>query len=81
MTNKEAIEILTNAIKNDIMVAEEDIIALAMAQKALEKQTPEKPRDRIAGYGGYCQCGNTVELTQEYCSKCGQRLDWSDDDD
>lgn len=80
MTNKEAIEILTNAIQNDSMTAEQDI-ALAMAQKALEKQIPQKPLDYRADYkcpicDKIFMFGNSIK--PNYCKKCGQRLDWSE---
>ena len=28
-----------------------------------------------------CVCGYWVTITQEYCSHCGQRLDWSEADE
>lgn len=40
MTNEEAIEIITNAIQTDKMTVEQDM-ALALAQKSLEKQIPK----------------------------------------
>lgn len=42
MTTEEAIEIVTNAIQTEKMTAEQDR-ALAIVQKAVEKQLPKKP--------------------------------------
>ena len=42
MTLQEAIEIITNAIQTENMTAEQDK-ALAIVQKALEKQIPKRP--------------------------------------
>ena len=41
MTPQEAIEIITNAIQTDNMTAEQDK-ALAIVQRAVEKQIPKK---------------------------------------
>lgn len=45
MTYEQAIEIITNAIQKDKMTVERDM-ALAIAQKTLEKQIPQKNRIR-----------------------------------
>lgn len=47
------------------------------AINALEKQTPEKPKDD--GWL-YCPtCGRDVLMDRfDYCPDCGQALDWSD---
>ncbi|WP_443724871.1 hypothetical protein [Pseudoruminococcus massiliensis] len=65
-----------------------------MAIKALEKQIPKKPifnhnlSDTLSLF--HCECGNTIKVSHDigimdnnnapnYCSKCGCRLDWSDE--
>ena len=64
--------------------------ALYMAMKALDKQTPKKPDYIADGYadGLLCYdyakcpiCGHDFEYGindwgSEYCSDCGQKLDW-----
>lgn len=70
--------------------------ALGIAIQALEKQIPKKPifnhnlSDTLSAFR--CECGNTIKVSHDvgimdnnnapnYCSKCGCRLDWSDDND
>lgn len=69
--------------------------AYRMAIKALEKQMPKKPifnhnlSDTLSVF--HCECGNIIKVSHDvgimnnnnapnYCSKCGYRLDWSDED-
>ena len=66
----------------------QDIEALKVGISALEKQTPKKVLNLMLNDGDgylikvfkgicpYCQC----IVTNEYCSRCGQALDWSDSD-
>lgn len=66
-----------------------------MAIKALEKQIPKKPifnhnlSDTLSLF--HCECGNAIKVSHDigimnnnnapnYCSKCGCRLDWSDEE-
>ena len=51
--------------------------AVDVATVALKKQIPMKPKDE--GWL-YCPvCGKDVCVDKpEYCSDCGQKLDWSD---
>lgn len=90
MTPQEAIEIITNAIQTDKMTARQDV-ALAIAQKAFEKQTPKKPLDvhtPVVTWGLCSVCKgelnklggrpNRLFLGTAYCPDCGQALDWSD---
>lgn len=89
MNAQEALEIITNAIQTNDMTAEQDK-ALAIAQKALEKQIPKKPAFEGDGYddGGniiydtwICPCcEDRYEVDYErhnHCPTCGQALDWS----
>lgn len=80
MTPDEAIEIITNAIQTDNMTAEQDK-ALAIVQKAVEKQIPKKT---LKNYGGGYRCPNCQmkHFNQDWVGvkhcDCGQALDWSD---
>lgn len=50
------------------------------ASVALEKQVPKKPI--YYGLWHKCPiCHKTSIFKPNYCKKCGQRLDWSDDND
>jgi len=64
------------------MTAEQDM-ALAIIQKALEKQIPKKPKKYVNLYGstrnGCPACPrNEIYAGQKYCSVCGQAIDWSE---
>ena len=65
-----------------------------LAIQALEKQIPKKPifnhnlSDTLSIF--HCECGNTIKVSHDigimnnnnvpnYCSKCGCRLDWSEE--
>lgn len=52
--------------------------AIAMAISALEKQDGKKPLpvSNDSTWSKCPVCGNTG--MDEYCDKCGQRIDWSD---
>lgn len=76
MTYEQAIEIITNAIQKDGtgMTTEQDK-ALAIAQKALEKQIPKKIE--FNGNEFICpNCGNVTNdiFGDKYCVECGQHL-------
>ena len=72
----------------------DSIEAIDMAIKALEKQIPKKPEYEGDGYADgklvydYAKCpicGHDFEYGIndwgcEYCSDCGQKLDWSDEE-
>ena len=66
-----------------------------VAINALEKQMPMKPifnhnlSDTLSLF--HCECGNTIKVSHDigimnnnnapnYCSNCGCRLDWSDEE-
>lgn len=80
---------------NDCKFTEDDYKANEMAIQALEKQIPKKPifnhnlSDTLSIF--HCECGNTIKVSHDigimdnnnapnYCSKCGCRLDWSDEE-
>ena len=78
MNAQKALETITNAIQSDNMTAPQDK-ALAIAQKALEKQIPKKPD---LDDGVYCPCclhefKSHYDETR-YCPNCGQAIDWGD---
>lgn len=66
-----------------------------LAIKALEKQIPKKPifnhnlSDTLSVF--HCECGNIIKVSHDigimdnnnapnYCSNCGCRFDWSDEE-
>lgn len=74
----------------------ETMNAIGCAIQALEKQIPKKPifdynlSDTLSKF--HCECGNVIKVSHDagimnnnnapnYCSKCGCRLDWSDEND
>lgn len=80
--------------QNEIKFAEDNYEAIALAEKALEKQIPKKPifdynlSDTLSKF--HCECGNTIKVNHDvgimdgndapnYCSDCGQKLDWSEE--
>ena len=83
MTALEAIEaIKDNKPKSGYYILCE---ALDVAIEALEKQIPKKPKMRhlksFDGYNdGWCPCCNSYvqEFDQDCCGKCGQKLDWGE---
>ena len=59
--------------------------ACLIACKALEKQISKKPRETRCAL--MCaRCGHKItekgckKLDRNYCKKCGQAIDWSDDE-
>lgn len=69
--------------------------ALELGVKALEKQIAKKPifnhnlSDTLSLF--HCECGNAIKVSHDigimdnnnapnYCSKCGCRLDWGDEE-
>ncbi len=86
---EETIEVITNAIQCEKMTCEQDK-ALAIAQKAFEKQIPKKPVDvctPVVTWGLCPVCKgelnklggrpNRVFSNMNYCPDCGQAIDWS----
>ena len=58
--------------------------AINMAIDALEKQIPKKPIEKFAfsddiGAGLCPFCNEGVNEEMNFCSYCGQAIDWSDD--
>lgn len=80
---------------NDCKFTKDDYKANETAIQALEKQIPKKPifnhnlSDTLSIF--HCECGNAIKVSHDigimnnnnapnYCSKCGCRLDWSDEE-
>lgn len=62
--------------------------AFKKAEEALDKQIPQKPINLSkARYDAYCaifrcpRCKGRLKMKSKgaYCDKCGQAIDWSDD--
>ena len=86
MTEEEAIEILKDE-RDYAQLPWYVNQALEMAIKALEKQIPRKPLNPCGRYYGKAKCGNcpicgagTNSVTYTYCRKCGQALDWGEEE-
>ena len=94
MIESEAVEKLKNMRlfmqiedkNNDCKFTEDDYKANEMAIQALEKQIPKKPI-YIAnlGYAALWLCPvcerRIVRSDLKYCHHCGQKLDWSDENE
>ena len=92
MKESEAIEILRFAYpKESNRPITEEVISIAI--NALEKQIPKKPtpidyekymdtvKNALFLKGSYwCPNCNHVVKCGTYCSDCGQKLDWSDEE-
>ena len=95
MTDSEAIKILQRDLQIQLenKALPDGIEAIQIAIQALEKQIPKKPEYEADGYADgelvydYAKCpicGHDFEYGIndwgcEYCSDCGQKLDWSDE--
>ena len=51
--------------------------ALNMAVETLEKQIPKKPHRRKDTTYTFCPCCDSGNLMNDYCTDCGQKIDWS----
>ena len=78
MTNEEAVKTIEVAIAEvEWNYPMDYAIAFEAAISALEKQIPKKP-NIYNRFERHCECGTIVKTYQNYCSNCGQALDWSD---
>lgn len=92
MTESEAIE----AIQFDLKIGGEihsQVLrdAVDVAIQALEKQIPKKPQNKKYSFyphstllkSKYGECPNckSIQVDDEYCANCGQKLDWSDENE
>ena len=92
MTESEAIKILQRDLQIQLenKALPDGIEAIQIAIQALEKQVPMKVKnsgERIP-FEWYCPaCGELLcddgykDTYIKYCEHCGQKLDWSDDND
>ena len=76
---------------NDCKFTEDDYKANEMAIQALEKQIPKKPVNYDKHYYKCPCCNEDLEIDNDmlfvydeeppkFCIKCGQKLDWSDEE-
>lgn len=97
MTENEAIEAMQFDLKVGGEIHSQVLRdAVDVAIQALEKQIPKRPifnhnlSDTLSLF--HCECGNTIKVSHDigimdnsnapnYCSKCGCRLDWSDENE
>lgn len=47
-------------------------------KNALEKQIPKKPKSRKNTTYAFCPCCDSGNLQNDYCTDCGQKIDWSE---
>lgn len=76
MNAQEALEIITNAIQTDGMTAEQDE-ALAIVQKALEKQIPEKVIEKVDTeplYDDNDMVDDFIDIVTFECSCCNNTI-------
>ena len=76
---------------NDCKFTEDDYKANEMAIQALKKQIPKKPVNYDKHYYKCPFCNEDLEIDDDmlfvydeeppkFCIKCGQKLDWSDEE-
>ena len=94
MTESDAIKELHEIRPRGGIIPQKRAEAIDVAINALEKQIPKKPEYEADGYADgelvydYAKCpicGHDFEYGIndwgcEYCSDCGQKLDWSDEE-
>ena len=79
-------------IEEDIALIEElleykKLGTLEEVEDALEKETGEKPREVLGINGnveyecGYCGESEAINEMFSYCPWCGQKIDWSDENE
>ena len=83
MTESRAVELLKN--NEERRTAGTYIVVKHLSIIALEKQIAKKPvkKSFIVPYEGInvCpSCKQPLDDKRHYCSKCGQKLDWSDEE-
>lgn len=69
--------------------------ALERAVQALKKQIPRKvdnlsemymdfgtgKKIKVGAYGNCPNCKYNIDIVSKYCTRCGQKLDWSEEND
>nr|DAL60389.1 MAG TPA_asm: DNA-directed RNA polymerase [Caudoviricetes sp.] len=93
MDEKEAIERLTDHFRIHYDGRPTPYLdkAVAIAMNALHKQIPKKPIEMFTGDEWIYKCPTCKEISDspgecvieaiQYCSWCGQKLDWGEEDD
>ena len=82
MTNDEAIKWIEYDL--DDATSEDYFKAHCMAIAALEKQIPRNPNgnyDNLKCNNGHFIPVSCKNSRMKYCPMCGQKIDWSDEDD
>ena len=86
MTESEAIKELHAIRPRGSIIPQKRAEALDVAIQALEKHIPKKPHKNFEKFSGvWCSCGKYLGKRyfvekQSFCSNCGQKLDWSDEE-
>lgn len=92
MKIEKAIQILDHALKNgyEYLHTEDGDMAVRSAIEALSRQVPKKPNEILEydidlkqhASSYICPtCGSEFTAEWFYCPVCGQKIDWSEDDD
>ena len=88
MTREEAIKNITTYLYAEFENVPKKVIeALEMAIADMEKQIPKKPLDVVTDDNEFIcmicpSCEQiAVEFNDKYCRRCGQALDWSEEND
>lgn len=85
MEQKKGFKVEKVNIKEETMTITVSADWLETVSDAVEKQIPKKPKYN----GGECECpvcgdgwnSNEYGSGMKFCWECGQKLDWSDDND
>lgn len=86
-TGKEALKKAWDLVHNKYPENNEEIqlvrYAIKTAMELNERDTPMKPKPskNPKAVSARCVCSNVVMPNDNFCSKCGQRLDWSNKDE
>ena len=67
----------------DVLTHDTDVDVFNMAIEALEKQIPKEPKIEQIKYGSIAKCPTCDKLCYgfDYCIGCGQRMNWSDNNE
>lgn len=84
---QEALDNVYEELKRRPLVFESRLLKTSkpLLQELVDKATPFKPLNKeIEGVNfvhyGQCKCGCEVWENYEFCTDCGQALDWSEDE-
>ena len=86
MTEQKAIEIINCNRPYEAVMRKTEKEAFDMAIQSLEKQIPKKPNiheeDILGEYYSCPSCMNNEldDIFDNYCPRCGQKLDWSEEE-